>query len=619
MLTEAKAIPGSKKVMFTAVGHHAWFNGSIGTINPEEGLDYPHGLSRITREVAWPEVGNGPKDPPAEYDYHKAGNYFAYKSPHPLSEEYMIVAARDGGHLYSGPHHNWYFNTYFQDVYGNKELLYEGDFNAYYAVPLRSRPVPLEKPDRVEWPKIVDGVPEKPADGVLYSNNVFEGAPEILRENGKFIRIIQMDPKTYTTWHKTVQHDGPAVSVFQADGVKRIIGTVPIEADGSVNFSVPPGEAIFFEMLDENGMAIHVMRSFTYVMPGETRGCFGCHEMNLQTRGNMEMQTGQMSIALRKPTVKPTPPSWGMESISWARFVQPVLDRNCGKCHQDPENEAYAKLNMTERPSAKGWWGNVYSRPNDLSPFTEPYLTLVSGDCGWGGSKPKNEKGVPINLAGVFVVEGYDANDPNNLITLPPYSAYSPVSPLIHNATSGEHHGVKISKEDAEKLIAWVDCNGPYLGDEEIRDMYDPYSKTVETIPPVRPRIRTAPRINRFNIRQDGDSEKVALGPLEILEERDYDANTRLRQSRIGGASDPVELEILAANYGAGETRIDVTEKVKKAYDGKRMIPIHPYNEAFGDPIRNTVKTVRVHVRYPDGTEKHLEYAEADPIMLPTK
>ena len=327
-----------------------------------------------------------------------------------------------------------------------------------------------------------------------------------------------MDPKTYTKWNKTVQHDGPAISVFQADGVKRILGTVPIEDDGSVNFKLPPGQAVFFEMLDEKGQAIHVMRSFTYVMPGENRGCFGCHESNMNTRGNMQMGGGQMGSALRKPPVDLTPTPWGTESISYARFVQPVLDKNCAKCHKNPESEAYKKLNMTCRPSSKGWWANVYSRPGDQSPFCEPYLTLVSGDCPWGRDKVKNEKGVPVNLAGVFVVEGYDQNDPANLKTLPPYSAWSPTSTLIHHATSGEHHGVKVSEEDAQRLIAWVDCNGPYLGDEEVRAMYDPSSVALTTVPPIRPRIHSAPVINRFDIRQDGDSEKVS-GPLFITPE----------------------------------------------------------------------------------------------------
>ncbi|MBE6426268.1 MAG: hypothetical protein E7029_09840 [Planctomycetaceae bacterium] len=621
VLTEARQIPGSKKVVFTAVGHHAWFDGSIGYINPDGGLNYPDGLQKITQEAPWPEVGDGPTPVKSDYDYHAAGKYYAYKTPYPLSEEYMLVSAREGKRLYSGSDNEWFFNLYFQDVYGNKELVYEGDFNAYYASPVRTREVPLEKPDLVQWPKIGSG--EKPANGALYSNNVFEGADPILKEKGKYIRVIQMDPKTYTTWHKTVQHDGPAVSVFQADGVKRILGTVPIEADGSVNFQVPPGEAIFFQMLDEKGQAIHVMRSFTYVMPGENRGCFGCHESNMSTRSNKMMGSGQMGTALRKPAVELTPAPWGKESISFARFVQPVLDRNCGKCHQNPESPAYKKLNMVSRPSGKGWRSNVFSRPGETSPFTEPYMTLVSGDCGWGRSKVKNEKGVPVNLAGVFVVEGYGGRDPNNLATLPPYSAYSPTSTLVQNATSGNHHGVKVSQEDAERLIAWVDCNGPYLGDEEIRKMYDPYSKAIETIPPVRPRVASAPVINRFDIRQDGDSEKVS-GELKLSEdaakakERDAIMLEALK-NRDKYMVKPFKGEILEASYGAKTTWVDVRDKViaQQQLTGMSYIEMPKYNTLFGDPIYNVVKTLRLKLRTEEGKVVEFELPENSPILLP--
>ena len=54
-----------------------------------------------------------------------------------------------------------------------------------------------------------------------------------------------------------------------------------------------------------------------------------------------------------------------------------------------------------------------------------------------------------------------------------------------------------------------------YLGDEEVRAMYDPYSTAIENVPPVRPRIATAPVINRFDIRQDGDSAKIC-GPVKL-------------------------------------------------------------------------------------------------------
>ena len=93
------------------------------------------------------------------------------------------------------------------------------------------------------------------------------------------LRVLHIEPKTYTYWYKRPYlSTGPVVSVVQSEGVKRILGTVPIEADGSVMFHAPPGMALHFQLLDEQYRAMQTMRSFTGVMPGERRGCTGCHE-----------------------------------------------------------------------------------------------------------------------------------------------------------------------------------------------------------------------------------------------------------------------------------------------------------------------------------------------------
>ena len=57
-----------------------------------------------------------------------------------------------------------------------------------------------------------------------------------------------------------------------------MLGTVPVEADGSAYFEAPAGKAIYFQALDEQGMAVQSMRSATYVHPGEQLTCQGCHE-----------------------------------------------------------------------------------------------------------------------------------------------------------------------------------------------------------------------------------------------------------------------------------------------------------------------------------------------------
>jgi len=57
-----------------------------------------------------------------------------------------------------------------------------------------------------------------------------------------------------------------------------VLGTVPVEADGSAYFRAPAGLPLNFQALDERGQAIQIMRSVTYLQPGETTGCVGCHE-----------------------------------------------------------------------------------------------------------------------------------------------------------------------------------------------------------------------------------------------------------------------------------------------------------------------------------------------------
>ena len=488
-VTEARAIPGSDKVMFCGVGHHQWFSGCIGIIDTSKGRNYPDGLHKVTQHLRWPESGNGPGDPKLPVAYRSAGGYRAYKSPYPLSEEYFLVSAKNKTR---------FFKLYLMDVYGNMELLYEGRKNLLHAIPLKARAKPCLLLDTVVWPGIgKDYKPVKP--GILYSNNVLEGAnipPGLV----KHMRIIEMDPKTYSTWLKTVQHDGPAVAPHHPETVKRFLGTIPVEKDGSINFKLPPGKAVYFQLLDDQYRCVQTMRSFTGVMPGEIRGCVGCHEQQDTIPSNTTR-----SIAQKKGPATITPTPWGDESIGFKRFVQPILDKYCAKCHQGKKNaKALKAVNMTFRDGLSvKFRGRAGHRKADASPFAEPYLTFVSGGTRWGQGKDK------ITLAGGFVVEGYGTIDPASLKTLAPMSIFSYKSKLLANATSGKHNKVKIDAASRRRLTAWIDANCPYLGEEEIRAMGDPSFAHIETLK-LRPRVRTAPEINRFKIRQDGNSTAVA-------------------------------------------------------------------------------------------------------------
>jgi hypothetical protein len=295
-----------------------------------------------------------------------------------------------------------------------------------------------------------------------------------------------MDARTYSTWTRDGRFSGPVVSAIQDDGVKRILGTVPLRADGSVAFRVPPGKALHFQLLDEQYRAIQTMRSFTGVMPGERRGCVGCHEMHsttpVQEKGTGPICRDGPKGASHKLDLSPfppelTPPPWGTESISYERLVQPVLDRYCGECHQG-DGEARKDYDLTLRPGR--------------GVFPEPYLTLV-GHAHYDRSvtDPDNP-----GIAGALKAENYAQSDPESYKTFRPMQYLSYTSRLVELASSGKHYDVRVDPAGLRRLIAWVDANCPYRGDEEVRAVADPEFAGIDALP-IRPRTATAPHVPR--------------------------------------------------------------------------------------------------------------------------
>lgn len=465
LMKDARAIPGSRRVMFTGSAHHNWFSGSVGIVDPLQGLNFPWGLTKVTADTPWPECGNGPVDPIESPHYHSSGRFDGYYSPYPLGERDFLVSANRAGK----------FLLYLMDIDGNRELLHEGTHHVLHAMPIRPRPLPPILPDRVTWPEPTDR--HSPADGVIFSRNVYHGAPVELQGKARFLRVFSIDAKTYTYWHKRPYiSTGPVVSAVQSEGVKRLLGTVPIEPDGSVAFRAPPVVPLHFQLLDEQQRALHTMRSFVHVMPGERRGCLGCHESSSRASPG-----AGSALALAQPPRTITPPPWPDTTVSYPRYVRPVLDRYCAKCHEGT-GEGRKTLDLTERPSAPV--------------FTEPYLTLI-GRPSWGAPyRPPNPAPPGFGIAGVLMVEAFDTVDPQAYVTPPPFQGLSSSSPLLALVTSGKHHEVNIDEISRLRLAAWIDALGPFLGDDEIREIPDPIFQGIDWLA-VTPKVRSAPRILR--------------------------------------------------------------------------------------------------------------------------
>jgi len=457
-------MPGSNRVMFAGHGHHDVFKGSIGIIDQNGGFNYPDGLTKVTPDLPWPEVGNGPEERLENGRYHASGSFAGYKSPFPLSEEVFLVSARVGtkGSATQRDRRRGLFKLYLMDLHGNRELIYEGVHNVLYALPVRPRPRPPVIPDTVAWPgSQSEGGKVEP--GQLYSANVLEGMPAAVREEAKYLRVINLDYTTFTFGLKAQgpghwksrphMHAGPPLSITGNDGIKRILGTVPIEADGSVYFEAPPCKQLHFQLLDEHFRALQTMRSFTNLMPGERRGCLGCHELHSIA------PSPEAGLAFKKQRVKPTPPPWGPHySMGYERDIQPILDRHCGSCHQG-KGKARGKLDLTLRPS------------KDAGVFPEPYVTLTLGkERNLSGHFPRHCEG---GIAGT-ILPMVGPNPPEEDRTIPPMTTLSYRSKLIHVAVSGKHNGVKLDPLGLRKLIVWVDTLCPYRGEAEIRNMPDP-------------------------------------------------------------------------------------------------------------------------------------------------
>jgi hypothetical protein len=494
MLLYARPIPGTRKVLFQAAGHHDVYAGGLGIVDQSEGMNYPDGVYNLTASVPWGEVGKGPADKAYNPEFLAPACYRAFTTPFPVSRDLMLVSARTGVDSMLADPDPQHFGLFLMDYDGNMELLYRGGFNILHAMPVRASPPPAKLPSNIRWAGPMRTADQEAEPAVFYSSDVYEGTT-IPRGMAKSLRILSPEPQTYGDGIRSTRPEAElyrsqgaippeialfgetAVSFLMDDTVKRILGTVPVETDGSVNFKVPSMRSLYFQLLNENGLCLHTMRSFTHAMPGEVRGCVGCHE----TRANPPAY--KPAIAMRRAPSEITPPHWGDATVGFPRFVQPVLDKHCISCHGGKEPKGELDLtHRTEEGTLLSW----------------PYVKLVFGD------KPKNvEEMKAKSVAGPIIPYAVYPNPevkiPTQDTVVPPMTAMSYRSRLMKIATSGEHHKVKVSPEEAAMLSGWIDALCPYLGLEEILQQpdIDPAKSPALKYFTFPPRMRTMPAVHR--------------------------------------------------------------------------------------------------------------------------
>lgn len=304
---EPRRIPNSAKIVFTASGHHALTGGSLALLDPRSGNDGEEPIVRLTPEVAFPESEGWPQ------------TYFA--NPYPLSENFFLVAW-SGAPLPPGtPPPNWGMpgppndlGLYLFDAFGNLTLIYRDPaISSVTPIPVRQRSKPPQVTSSLD--------PSGPQVGTVLVQDVYRGLETISPGTIQRLRLVGLPVKT----HPTMNH--PRLGATRDDPGKFVLGTVPVEEDGSAHFLVPSGVPFFLQALDEEGRAVQTMRSATSVQPGQTFSCIGCHEPRNTAPVN------RSPVAARRQPSPITPGPSGSWPLDFQTLVGPVLENACVDCH----------------------------------------------------------------------------------------------------------------------------------------------------------------------------------------------------------------------------------------------------------------------------------------------
>ena len=411
---QPKAIPGSQKILFVAGAHHANTGGSLVILDPSKTAyqsrtaeDTLSSLERLTPEVAFPET---PNQWPQTY----------YHSPWPLSENYYFVSySREPlGCFGAGSDVTGRTGLYYFDRFGNLELLYEdADISCQYPIPLAPRPVPTGIPDRRD--ASLGEVGEFHLQNV---HNSFKPLPD----NRKIteLRVFEIIPK-WPDWTA----NSPRLGHANAEGGRRLLGSVPVHDDGSAYFQVPANIPVYFQAVDDEGKAVQTMRSDVYLQPGEQRSCIGCHEaphsspLTLVTGRNAPFEA---SLPDKPQQLVPGPQ--GSNPLYFPELIQPILDRSCVSCHDGDVQAGKGKTDL--RGASTGHFSQSYG---SLRPFLRWYE--------WGGESIQQTTTLPGRC-------GADE---------------SPLTAILDDSNHSNH--VKLTDAEKRTIYLWLDANAMFYGD----------------------------------------------------------------------------------------------------------------------------------------------------------
>lgn len=315
--------------------------------------------------------------------------------PTPLSDKYFLVAAK------LTPNSLW--GIYLVDIYDNVTCLMQAEGEGYISpILVRKTITPPAIPDRVK-------LEDKEATFFIQDIYEGEGLRGIPRGTVKSLRL-----HAYEYAYVNTESDHNWQGIQSGWDIKRLLGTVPVEEDGSVIFKVPANTPISIQPLDKEGVAIQWMRSWVTGQPGEIVSCVGCHENQNQ------IPIPKRVIASQKAPSSLTLPEGGQRSFTFDLEVQPILDRACIACHTG-EGKAF----------------DLRGGKKDQKGYGTSYLNLHPYVHRQGG-------------------EG-------DMVVLQPYEYHPNTSELVRLLKKG-HYNVKLTDKEWKTLYNWIDYNAPDKG-----------------------------------------------------------------------------------------------------------------------------------------------------------
>jgi hypothetical protein len=437
MELSVRAIPGSHRWIATAAPHHGQAFGSLLLVDPaipDDDLLAP--LRRLTPESPFPETA-------------ERGS-LAYGSAWPLSEDFFLCAYDP-----SAPSTNrGLYGLYLCDSLGNRELLYrDPEIGCVSPIPVKPRPRP---------PVVLSAPNEGPASFAVV--NVYDGRtswPPGTKITA--LRVVQVLPKPCVqpaacppsesaapagAPAKAIacpsHHDGfrgcgcdglpgsaahiicgePRINPGMETLARQVLGTVPVEADGSAYFEAPPGKELYFQALDEHGLAIQSMRSGTYLQPGERLVCQGCHNPR-----HRAPEVRGVPLAMRRGPSKIQPEADGSDPFSYPRLVQPVLDRHCVQCHAEKRDKAPDLSGRLAKELPHGW--------------SASYVALIKHGFYYD----------------IYFGSGQQDTTPRSAV-----GKIGARASKLYQLLAAGHHDVMLPPEDLRRLTLWLDCLSPFYG-----------------------------------------------------------------------------------------------------------------------------------------------------------